>query len=48
MLTEFPDIYGWAEHWTWVAADPNEPGAPVDWKTRYDQRLWTAPQPGAV
>ncbi len=47
MLEEFPQIYGWAEHWTWVAADPDEPGAPIDWQTRYEERLWVAPKPGA-
>ena len=25
MLKEFPEIYGWAEHWTWIAADPSVP-----------------------
>ena len=43
MLDEFPSIAGWAEHWTWIAADPGTPGAPIDWRTRYDRRIWTAP-----
>jgi hypothetical protein len=46
LLKDFPQIYGWIEHWTWVAADPDETGAPIDWKTRYDKRIWTAPQSG--
>lgn len=46
MLDEFPQIYGWMEHWTWVAADPSEAGAPVDWDTRFDRRIWSAPQAG--
>lgn len=41
MLTEFPDIYGWTEHWAWIAADPDMPGAPIDWKTRYDAKVWS-------
>jgi hypothetical protein len=40
MLERFPSIHGWAEHWTWIAADPNTAGAPIDWETRYDACLW--------
>ncbi len=46
MVEAFPQIYGWIDHWTWVAADPDEFGAPIDWRTRYDERIWTAMQPG--
>jgi hypothetical protein len=42
MLTEFPDVYGWAEHWAWVGADADLPGAPVDWNTRYDRKIWSS------
>lgn len=42
MLETYPDIYGWAEHWTWIAADPELSGAPVDWRNRYDSRVWPA------
>ena len=42
MLKEFPHIYGWAEHWTWVASDPVALGAPIDLETRYDKKLWAA------
>lgn len=41
MLVDFPDIYGWLEHGTWIAADPKRPGAPVDWENRYDKALWS-------
>lgn len=41
MLEDFPDIYGWAEHWAWIAAAPDLPGAPVDWQTRYDSLIWS-------
>jgi hypothetical protein len=40
MLDEFPSIFGWAEHWTWLAADPNTEGAPINWQTRYNRRIW--------
>lgn len=48
-LTEFPEIFGWAEHWGWVdlspspspALSPSLSGAPIDWETRYDRRLWS-------
>jgi hypothetical protein len=43
MIEDFPDIYGWAEHWTWISADPTLDGAPIEWDRRYDHRLWTAP-----
>jgi hypothetical protein len=50
--TDFPDIFGWAEHWGWVdlsppsSPSPSPPlsGAPVDWETRYDRRVWSKPQ----
>lgn len=42
MLTDFPDIHGWAEHWAWIAADPKLPGAPMDWNTRYDEKVWSS------
>jgi hypothetical protein len=41
MVTDFPDVYGWADHWAWIAADPILPGAPIDWNSRYDERLWS-------
>lgn len=41
MLEQFPDIYGWAEHWTWIAAAPDLAGAPVGWDERYDKQLWS-------
>ncbi|WP_299618189.1 hypothetical protein [Pelagibius sp.] len=41
MLKEFPSVFGWGERWTWVAADPDLPGAPIDSETRYDSRLWS-------
>ncbi len=40
MLKDFPAIYGWAEHWTWIDDDPDVVGAPIDWQDRYDEQLW--------
>lgn len=40
MLEEYPDIYGWAEHWAWVASDPDLPGAPIGSPGRYDSKIW--------
>lgn len=40
MLDDFPQIYGWAEHWTWVREDPRAPGLPVESETRYDELVW--------
>lgn len=47
MLDEYPEIFGWLEHWTWLAANSELPGAPVEWQDRYDKKLWSAP-PGAA
>ena len=44
MLGDFPSVYGWAEHWTWIAADPTKVGAPIDYTTRYGEHLWTSPR----
>ena len=41
MLSEYPDVLGWAEHWAWVAADGQMSGAPVEWNDRYDKKLWS-------
>lgn len=46
MLSQFPDVYGWAEHWAWVAADPSLKGAPIDWETRYDEKIWSSSENG--
>ena len=42
--TKYPDIFGWAEHWAWVSRDPDLPGAPIDWSTRYDEKIWSKDQ----
>ena len=43
MIDDYPSIFGWAEHWTWLAADPETVGAPINWRTRYDRMIWTKP-----
>ena len=48
-LNAYPEIFGWAEHWGWVDLSPSPStgpsptliGAPIDWETRYDSRLWS-------
>lgn len=40
---QHPDIAGWIEQWSWVAAASDLEEAPVDWQSRYDQKLWTRP-----
>ena len=45
MLESFPQIYGWMDHWTWIAEDPDKIGAPIEWSKRYDKCLWTASPP---
>jgi hypothetical protein len=39
--TEYPEIRGWINHWAWVDEDPALPEAPIDWVSRYQERLWT-------
>jgi len=41
MLEKYPDIWGWIEHWAWVSADPDLEGAPIDWKKRYEEKVWS-------
>lgn len=41
MLDKFPAIWGWIEHWAWVVAAPDLPGAPVEWQTRYAEKKWS-------
>ncbi len=37
----WPEVYGWIDRWNWVGEDPELPGAPINWKTRYTERLYT-------
>lgn len=41
MLEDYPAIWGWIEHWAWVAAHPDLQGAPIEWDTRYDEKKWS-------
>jgi hypothetical protein len=41
MLDDYPDVYGWAEQWTWIAEDAQLAGAPIDWNNRYDEKVWS-------
>lgn len=40
VLTDYPAIYGWIEHWTWLPADSSDSDSPIDWLTRYDESVW--------
>ncbi|ODB94973.1 hypothetical protein A3194_20125 [Candidatus Thiodiazotropha endoloripes] len=40
---DFPDVDYWIEHWTWVVQSGDLPGAPIDWQTRYKEKLWSKP-----
>lgn len=34
-------VYGSIERWNWVNQDPELPHAPVGWKLRYGEKLWS-------
>ncbi len=34
-------VLGTIERWNWVKEDPDLPSAPIDWKQRYDKKLWS-------
>lgn len=38
----FPTVAGWIEHWNWVHEAGNLRAAPIDWETRYTEKLWSA------
>lgn len=38
-LTNFPDIVGWIEHWSWIDSCPADVNRPIDHETRYGQCL---------
>lgn len=40
-LVAHPGIYGWAERWGWLDAHATVKGAPVNFESRYDTRLWS-------
>lgn len=39
----FPTVAGWIEHWNWVHEAGDLKDAPIDWGTRYTEKLWSAP-----
>ena len=41
MPDRFPEIFGWAEQWGWLDKHQSVEGAPIDFETRYDSRIWT-------
>jgi hypothetical protein len=41
MADRFPEMFGWAERWGWIDRHQSLRGAPRDFETRYDTRLWS-------
>lgn len=39
---KFPDIFGWIEWWGWLPSHAAMRGAPVDYDSRYDSRIWSS------
>lgn len=38
---QHPDIFAWIENWGWLQAHSTLSGAPTEYDTRYDARVWT-------
>ena len=38
-LTNYPDIAGWIEHWSWVDACPQDSSKPIEHDERYSREL---------
>lgn len=38
-LTNFPDVRGWIEHWSWVDSCPNDATRPIDHENRYEDKV---------
>jgi len=36
---KWPEVYGWIDRWNWIYEDAYLPGAPMNWKTRYEEKL---------
>lgn len=39
--TKWPEVYGWIDRWNWVDEDSQLPGAPLNWSSRYEEKLFT-------
>lgn len=37
----WPEIYGWINRWNWVDEDPKLPEVPLNWSSRYKEKLYT-------
>jgi hypothetical protein len=35
------NIFGSIERWNWIKEDPLLPHAPIDWRERYGEKLWS-------
>jgi hypothetical protein len=40
-LEEWPEVYGWIDRWNWVYEDAYLRGAPLNWISRYEEKLFT-------
>ncbi len=40
-LEKWPEVYGWIDRWNWIYDDGYLPGAPMNWSTRYEERLFS-------
>jgi hypothetical protein len=40
-LDKWREVYGWIDRWNWVDEDPKLPEAPLNWDSRYSNKLFT-------
>ena len=40
-LEKWPEVYGWINRWNWVDEDPGVPEAPLNWSSRYAEKMFT-------
>ena len=39
--SDYPNVDGWINHWTWIDEDIAKPGAPENWSERFTKQVWT-------
>lgn len=40
-LEKWPKVYGWIDRWNWIYEDGYLPGAPMNWSTRYEEKVFS-------
>jgi len=40
-LDKYPEVFGWIDRWNWVYEDLNLPEAPLNWSSRYEEKIFT-------